>query len=91
MHFGSGLVQVTVAALMLAYPAANIVVLTAMIATAMVLEGCLRIASAIVSRPGQGWGWLLASGLLTTVVAVAIINLAMSDRRPRPSPRVLSA
>lgn len=53
-------------------PALATVLLTLLIAASLIAVGVLRIAGAVGLRPAHGWGWLLASGILTLLVGVVI-------------------
>lgn len=47
-------------------------VLTLFLATAIALSGCIRIAVGFGTRPADGWGWLVVSGVLGLIAGMII-------------------
>ncbi len=47
-------------------------VLTLTFAFALVIAGALRIGAGFRLRPGDGWGWIVASGVVTLLVGVLL-------------------
>jgi uncharacterized membrane protein HdeD (DUF308 family) len=53
-------------------PALAAAALTLVLAAALIASGILRIWSSFRLRPQTGWGWLLASGVITLVAGVVV-------------------
>src|SRR5690606_9171790 len=49
-------------------------ILTAMIASILIIIGVARIAMASVLRDESGWGWLLVAGIIAIVLGVIILS-----------------
>jgi len=47
-------------------------VLTLFLAASMVVAGALRMALGVRSRPLGGWGWVVASGVITLLVGIIV-------------------
>lgn len=47
-------------------------VLTLIFALALVVSGALRIGAGFRMRPEDGWGWIVASGIITLVVGILL-------------------
>ena len=58
-------------------PVTTAVVLTNLLAIALLIGGFIRIFNAFMLKPMSGWGWTLFSGLLT--LATGAIILASPD------------
>ncbi|WP_445114929.1 HdeD family acid-resistance protein [Acinetobacter sp. WZC-1] len=58
-------------------PITTAVVLTSLLAIALLIGGFIRIINAFMLKPMSGWGWTLLSGILT--LATGIIILASPD------------
>ena len=54
-------------------PLAGLVTLTALVALFFTVMGALRVALAWHMRPAQGWGWLMAGGAMSLVLAALIV------------------
>ncbi|TGT34521.1 hypothetical protein EN812_33315, partial [Mesorhizobium sp. M4B.F.Ca.ET.169.01.1.1] len=48
------------------------IVLTLLLAIALIASGLLRSWVAFSHRPEQGWGWLLAAGIITILLGLMI-------------------
>lgn len=68
----SGILYGAVGLLLLVYPLAGAKALTLLLAAFLAIEGVFRIAMALRVRPARGWGWLLAGGAVTLVLAILI-------------------
>jgi len=54
-------------------PLAGLVTLTALVALFFTVMGALRVALAWHMRPVRGWGWLMAGGAMSLVLAALIL------------------
>ncbi|SPL69568.1 HdeD family acid-resistance protein [Acinetobacter stercoris] len=54
-------------------PVQTAVVLTSLLAIALIIGGIIRIINAFMFKPLPGWGWTLFSGLLTLLTGILII------------------
>jgi uncharacterized membrane protein HdeD (DUF308 family) len=68
----SGLLYGVAGALVFKEPLVAVSALTIVVAAAMVIAGCLRIATGIRERPHGGSGWIVASGVMTLLVGLVI-------------------
>jgi uncharacterized membrane protein HdeD (DUF308 family) len=68
----SGVLYLVVGILLVFYPLAGAQALTLFLAAFLTIEGIVRIAMALRVRPAQGWGWLLAGGIVTVVLGILI-------------------
>jgi uncharacterized membrane protein HdeD (DUF308 family) len=68
-----GLVQVGGGVLVYLNPFAGAVTLTLLIAAVFIAQGLTQLMLAFKVRPHDGWGWLLASGLIALAVAVMLM------------------
>ena len=66
----SGLLYGAAGVFALLDPGLAMVVLTLLLALALIASGALRIAAGFGLRPFSGWGWLLASGLVSILAGV---------------------
>ena len=70
---GLGAVLVLLAVSLIRNPLAGLVTLTLMVAILFALMGSLRMAIAWRLRPSDGWGWIMASGVLSVILAAMIV------------------
>src|SRR3546814_3725744 len=56
-----------------ANPLLTSAVLTLMFALSVIAVGILRIVTAIALKPNEGWGWLLAGGILAILVGLIVL------------------
>ncbi len=75
---GLGAMLVLLAVLLLLNPLAGLVTLTFAVALMFVVMGALRMAMAWRMRPVNGWGWIMASGVMSLALA-ALILLALPE------------
>ena len=59
--------------LLLLFPVTGVVSLTLLLAIFFVAEGAFKAVMAFQVRPMDGWGWLLASGLLALALGVLVL------------------
>jgi uncharacterized membrane protein HdeD (DUF308 family) len=67
-----GVVYVALGLLLVANPVAGAVSLALFVGAMMAVLGVVEIALALRIRPHRGWGWLLANGVLSLVLAILI-------------------
>jgi uncharacterized membrane protein HdeD (DUF308 family) len=68
-----GVVQVVGGALVYLNPFAGAITLTILIAAVFLAQGITQVLLAFKVRPHDGWGWLLASGLLALAVGAILM------------------
>src|SRR6056297_2267568 len=68
-----GLALVLFAVTLVLNPLAGLVTLTVLVAALFTVLGALRVGLAWQIRPVQGWGWIMASGVLSLVLAALIV------------------
>jgi len=68
-----GLALVLFAVTLVLNPLAGLVTLTALVALFFTVLGALRVGLAWHMRPAQGWGWLMASGVMSLLLAALIL------------------
>lgn len=69
----AGLLYVVAGGLIMYNPALGAGVITLLIGVALAVEGIFRIAAALGSRAGGGWGWIAFSGFITLLLGAIII------------------
>lgn len=67
-----GLLYVAAGIVTFRNPALATAVFTLVLAASLIVAGIVKIVGGFGSRPMQGWGWLVASGVLTTLVGMII-------------------
>jgi uncharacterized membrane protein HdeD (DUF308 family) len=67
-----GVVYVALGLLLVANPVAGAVSLALFVGAMMAVLGVVEIMLALRIRPRRGWGWLLANGILSLVLAILI-------------------
>lgn len=75
---GLGAILVLLAVSLLLNPLAGLVTLTFAVAILFAVMGAFRMAMAFRMRPARGWGWIMASGVLSLALA-ALILLALPE------------
>jgi uncharacterized membrane protein HdeD (DUF308 family) len=73
-----GVLLLLLAVSLLVNPLAGLVTLTIMVAVLFAMMGVMRMVMAWRVRPREGWGWMMASGVLSVALAVLIV-LALPD------------
>ena len=59
--------------LIIAFPGEGLGALTIMLTIFFVLEGVTKLIIAFKTKPAEGWGWVLFSGILSLIFAIIII------------------
>ena len=72
LHLLGGALYVLVGGWMVFNPLLGALALTLMLAAFLLIQGIFQIALAWRIRPARGWGWPLASGVVTVLLAVLI-------------------
>ena len=70
---GLGAVLMLFAVSLVLNPLAGLVTLTALVALFFTVIGAFRVALAWHMRPAQGWGWLMAAGAMSLILAALIV------------------
>jgi uncharacterized membrane protein HdeD (DUF308 family) len=68
----SGILYIVVGGLLLFNPLLGAAALTLLLAVFLVVEGIFKIIMALRVRDHRGWGWLLASGILSLILGAMI-------------------
>jgi uncharacterized membrane protein HdeD (DUF308 family) len=68
----SAILYLAVGILLLVNPVGGALALTVVLAIFLIVEGVFKIIMAMRVRDHRGWGWLLASGILSLVLGVLI-------------------
>ena len=71
LHLLSGILYLIVGGLMIEHPLGAALAITLMLAVAFLVNGTLRIMVALIER-FPGWGWVLANGIITLALGIAI-------------------
>jgi uncharacterized membrane protein HdeD (DUF308 family) len=69
-----GVLTLLVGIALIANPLAGMVSLTLLVAVLFLVTGVIKIAYSFSLRPISGWGWVLASGVLSLLIAVMIFS-----------------
>jgi uncharacterized membrane protein HdeD (DUF308 family) len=76
-HFGwrlaEGIVYLILGFLLVSNPIAGAASLALLVGALIAVSGVFEIMIAVRHKPGQGWGWLMASGILSIIMAVLIV------------------
>ena len=67
-----GLIQIGGGVIVYTNPFAGAITITVLIAAIFAAQGIVQTLMAFKVRPHDGWGWLLASGLIALIVAVML-------------------
>lgn len=68
----SAILYLVVGVLLLVNPVAGALALTVVLAVFLIVEGIFKIIMAMRVRDHRGWGWLLASGILSAILGFMI-------------------
>ena len=68
----SAILYVVVGVLLLTNPVGGALALTIVLAVFLIVEGIFKIIMAMRVRDHRGWGWLLASGILSVILGALI-------------------
>ena len=66
----SVVLSVVVGVLLIRYRGAGLLVLTLLLLVYFMVEGISKVILSLTIRPFPGWGWVLASGILTILIAL---------------------
>lgn len=69
----SGILNIGIGILLLAFPLAGIISLTMLFIAYFILDGLTKIYFSYKLNPLKNWGWILVSGLLSLALAVLLI------------------
>jgi len=69
-----GVITLVVGAVLLLDPLAGMVSLTILVACLFLFTGVVKTMYALSLRPMSGWGWVLASGLVSILLALMILT-----------------
>jgi len=69
-----GVLTLLVGIALLANPLAGMVSLTLLVAVLFLVTGVIKIAYSFSLRPISGWGWVLASGIVSLVLGIMILG-----------------
>jgi uncharacterized membrane protein HdeD (DUF308 family) len=72
LHLLGGVLYVLVGGWMILNPLLGALALTLLLAGFLVVQGICQIGLALRIRPARAWGWPLASGIVTLLLAVLI-------------------
>ncbi len=73
LHVFIALVYIAAGALALYDPVAASLSLTLFIAAMLLVVGVVRAVMALQMRPVRGWGWVLAGGIMSLLLGIAIV------------------
>jgi len=68
----TGILNLAVGALLLLYPIAGIAAIALMLAASIFAVGVAELFLAFQRRPAPGWGWVLASGIVSALAGALI-------------------
>lgn len=69
----AGILYLVVGALLLAYPLRGVLVLTLLLGMFFMIEGAFKITISFALRPIPNWGLVLASGIISLLIAFLIL------------------
>ena len=72
MHVLSGLLYIGGGVVLLFDPLAGLIALSLIVVVTLIASGLLRAYAAWQIRPDDGWGWIMASGILAVVAGIMI-------------------
>lgn len=79
-HLLIAITYATIGILLLVYPLGGLVTLTFLLALYLMISGVFKAVISLSSRDVSGWGWLLASGILSVVLGVLVwLNWPLSS------------
>jgi uncharacterized membrane protein HdeD (DUF308 family) len=68
----SGIIFVIAGILLLAHPLKGVLTLALILAAFLLVEGIFKIIYAFQMKSTQNWGWVLASGIISLILAILI-------------------
>lgn len=69
-----GLIQLAIGVYLLTHPGVGMVFLTLLLAGVFIVDGAVQIKFAYDMKPKQGWGWVLASGIISIAAGLVIAS-----------------
>jgi uncharacterized membrane protein HdeD (DUF308 family) len=72
LHLLGGVLYLLVGGWMILNPLLGALALTLLLGAFLLIQGIFQISLALRIRPARGWGWPLASGVVTVLLAVLI-------------------
>ncbi|WP_299788380.1 HdeD family acid-resistance protein [uncultured Marivita sp.] len=72
-QLAAGLVPLLAGALLIVYPAQGLIALTLIVGIVFLLTGVAQSSFAVWMRPAPGWGWMLASAVVSIGLGVFIL------------------
>lgn len=72
-RLATGVLYLVLGLLLVANPVAGAASLALLVGALMAVSGVVEIMLAVRRRPRSGWGWLLANGILSIVLAILIV------------------
>lgn len=73
-QFGMAVLNALTGLLLLINPMQGVLTLTVVLSVFFLLEGGFKVMLALSMRAGNGWGWLLFSGLVAVLLGVLILT-----------------
>lgn len=73
-QLAAGLVPLVAGALLIVFPAQGLIALTVLVGIVFVLTGLAQSSFAVWMRPAPGWGWMLASAMVSIGLGVFIFT-----------------
>lgn len=70
----SGLLYLTAGVIAFFNPLAAMAAMTILFAASLFVAGVLRISVGFETQPEKGWGWIVATGILTLIAAAVIVT-----------------
>lgn len=71
-HLLIAVTYATVGILLLVYPLGGLITLTFLLTLYLLISGIFKVVISLSSRSVSGWGWLLASGILSMILSAVI-------------------
>ncbi|MDD4957421.1 MAG: DUF308 domain-containing protein [Candidatus Omnitrophica bacterium] len=76
LKIACALVPLAVGAILVFYPLKGALLITALIAAYLAVEGILKTIAALYIKPDVNWGWLISSGIISILLSMFIwVNL----------------
>lgn len=69
----TGILSAIVGALLLVYPMQGVIALTILLGVLFLFKGVAEIVTAFQHRHWVGWGWILASGIASILIALVLL------------------
>ncbi len=72
LHVVSGVLALVLGGMLLFFPRQGVLTLTLLLSVFFIIEGVVKVVSALQHRSFAYWGWMLFSGLLGIIIGVLI-------------------